>query len=63
MGCNSICAPSTGRVVGLVCSHTQLFLFQKHLQYRLIDRAMITIAVTGVLMVENVFLFIEDQKV
>ena len=39
MGCNSICVSLLGRVVSLVCLHTQLILFQNHLQYKPIARA------------------------
>ena len=50
------------REVGLVCLHTQLFLFQKHLQYKPIERVVILTAATGVPMGKNVFSFIEDQN-
>ena len=62
IGSNSICVSLTGRLVSLVCLWTQLFLFQKHLQYKPIDRAIILIAATGGSMVNKVFTFIEDQK-
>ena len=48
-------------MVGLVCLHTQLFLFWKHLQYKSIDRANTPNAETEGPMVENVFTFIEGQ--
>ena len=62
MGCNSICVSLVGRVGSLVCLHTQLILFQKHLQYIPIARAIIPIADAEVPMVENVFTITEDQK-
>ena len=51
-----------GREVGLVYLHTQLFPFQKHLQYKPIDRAIMLIGAIGVPMVENILTFIGDQK-
>ena len=62
MGCNSICVSLVGRVVSLVCLCTQLSLIQKHLQYKPIAKAIIPIADVEVPMVENIFNFIEDQK-
>ena len=37
IGYVSICVLVACIVVSLVCLHTQLFLFQKHLQYKPID--------------------------
>ena len=62
MGGNSICVSLVGRVVSLVCLCTELILFQKHLQYKPIAKAIIPIADTEVPMVENIFTFIEDQE-
>ena len=62
MGCNSRCVSLVARVVSLVCLHTQLILFQKHLQYKPIVQDIIPNADVEVPMVENVFTFIEDQK-
>ena len=45
-----------------MCLSTQPFLFEKHLQYEAIDRAIILIAAIGVPMVKNIFTFTEDQK-
>ena len=62
IGYNLICASLTGIVVSLVCLCTQLFLFQKCLQYKLTDKAITLAAATEAPMVKNVFSFIEDQK-
>ena len=62
IGCNSICTLLVGRVISLACLHTQLILFQKHLQYKSIAKTIITSADTEVPIIGNVFTFIEDQK-
>ena len=41
---------------------TQLFPFQKHLQYKPIDRNNMMITAIGVPMVENILTFMGDQK-
>ena len=62
MGCNSICISLAGIVVCLVCLCTQLLLFQKHLDYKPIDRGITPNAETEVSMVKNIFTFIEGQE-
>ena len=62
MGCISIHATLVGRVVSLVCLHTQLILFRKYLQYKPITKAILPSADAEGPMVENIFTFIEDQK-
>ena len=62
MVCNSVHVSLVGRVVGLVYLCTQLILFQKNLQYKPITKAIIPSANVEVPMVENIFSFIEDQK-
>ena len=62
MCCNSICVSLVGMAVSLVCSHTQLFLFQKHLQYKPIAQDITPIAEAEVPMIENVFTFIDDHE-
>ena len=62
MGYSSICGSLLGRVVGVVCLHTQPILFQKHLQYKLIANAIIPSAVVKLPLDENAFTFSEDQK-
>ena len=49
-------------MIDLVCFHTQLILFWKHLQYNPIAKAIIPSADAKVPMAENIFTFIEDQK-
>ena len=56
MGCNSIYVSLAGRAVSLVCLHTQLILYQKHLQYKPIAKAIIPSADAEAPMVENVLL-------
>ena len=62
IGCNSVCVLLVGRVRDLLCLCTQLFLFQKHLQYKPIAKAIIPNADAEVPMVETVFTFIEDHR-
>ena len=59
---NSMWAWLTGREVGLVYLHTQVFLFCKNLQYKPIDRAIMLIAAIEVPVVKNILIFIGDQK-
>ena len=51
-----------GGEFGPVYLHTQPFLFQKHLQYKLINNN-IMIAIIGVPMVESNLISMDDQKV
>ena len=51
-----------GGQFGPVYLHTQPFLFQKHLQYKLIINNDIMIAVIRVPMVENNLTSMDDQK-
>ena len=62
MGCYSICVSLLGMEFGSVCSHTQLILFQKHLQDKLITIASNLSANTKVSMVDIIFTFCDDQK-
>ena len=49
-------------MVSIVCLCTQLFLFQRHLQYKPIDTAITPNAETEVPMVERIFTLIEGQE-
>ena len=50
------------REAGLVYLHTQLFPFQKHLQYKPMDRNNMMITTFGVPTVKNILTFMGDQK-
>ena len=60
--CNSICVSLVGRVVSLVCLCTQVIYFENICITNPIAKVMIPIANAEVPMVENIFTFIEDQK-
>ena len=53
---------SSGREVSLVYLHTQPLPFQKHLQYKPIDKIIMLIIATGVPIVKNILTFKGDQK-
>ena len=52
----------TGKEVGLVYLYTQLFPYQKHLQYKWINRDIMLITATRVPMVEHILSLIGDQN-
>ena len=52
----------TGTKTGLVCLHTQLLPFRKHLQCNVIEMNNMIITVAGVPMIENSLTFMGDQK-
>ena len=62
IGCHSICISLTGGLVSLVCLCTQLFSFQKYLQYKPIDRAIILISARGIPMVKNIFISMRTRN-
>ena len=52
----------SGKEVSPVYLYTQLFSFQKHLQYKPMDRNNMMITAIGVPIVENIWTFRRDQK-
>ena len=62
IGSNSMWRLLAGREVGLVHLCTQLFPFQKYLQYKPIDSNRMMITAIGVSMVKNILTLIGDQK-
>ena len=62
MGSNAIYVSLAGILVSLVCLCTELYLLQKHLQYKPIDRDITPNAETEVPLVESIFTFIEGQE-
>ena len=62
IGSNSMWASLIGRKVSLVCLQTQLYICQKHLQYKPTDRTIMLTATIEVPMVKNILTFTEDQK-